>query len=142
MGLVVFFRFKTFVPSFAVILSAFSDIVTTVAVMCILSIELTAGSLVALLLLIGYSVDTDILLTTRLLVRKGGTFYERLANAMKTGLTMASTTICAISLLYLASSSIELKQISIVILIGLVIDVINTWVQNARILEWYVEKKK
>jgi len=142
MGFVVFLRFKTVVPSFAVILSAFSDIITTVAVMCLLGIELTAGSLVALLLLIGYSVDTDILLTTRLLVRRGGTFYERLASAMKTGLTMASTTICAVFILYLASSSIELKQISVVILIGLVIDVINTWIQNARILEWYVERKK
>lgn len=140
MAIVVFLRFKTFVPSFAVVLSAFSDIVTTIAMMCILGIELTAGSLVALLLLIGYSVDTDILLTTRLLVRKGGTFNERLASAMKTGLTMASTTICAVFMLFIASSSIELKQIAVVILIGLVIDIINTWIQNAAILEWYVEK--
>lgn len=142
MAFVVFLRFKTFVPSFAVVLSAFSDIVVTIAVMCILNIELTAGSLVALLLLIGYSVDTDILLTTRLLVRRGGNFEEKLAGAMKTGLTMASTTLSAVGILYIVSASMELKQIAVVILIGLLVDIINTWIQNARILEWYMERKK
>lgn len=141
MALVIFVRFRTFVPSFAVVLSAFSDIVVTIAVMIILGIPLTTGSIVALLLLIGYSVDTDILLTTRLLVRKVGKFEERLARAMKTGLTMAATTIFAVAILYVASTSVVLKEISVVILIGLMVDLLNTWIQNARILQWYLESK-
>ncbi len=136
---VIFIRFKTAVPSLAVVLSAFSDIVTTMAFMIVLGIELSPGSFVALLLLIGYSVDTDILLTTRLLVRKGGTFEERLARAMKTGLTMTSTTLVAVFILFLASTSMILKEIAVVILIGLFVDLINTWIQNARILQWYNE---
>ncbi len=141
MALVIFVRFRTFVPSFAVVLSAFSDIVVTIAVMIILGIPLTTGSIVALLLLIGYSVDTDILLTTRLLVRKAGKFEERLVRAMKTGLTMAATTISAVAILYVASTSVVLKEISVVILIGLMVDLLNTWIQNARILQWYLESK-
>lgn len=140
MAVVVFIRFRTFVPSFAVVLSAFSDIVITIAVMTILGISLTTGSLVALLLLIGYSVDTDILLTTRVLVRKKGSFEERLRGAMKTGLTTASTTTLAVGMLYVASTSVVLKEIAIVILIGLVVDVINTWIQNAGILQWHLER--
>jgi preprotein translocase subunit SecF len=141
MALVIFLRFRTFVPSFAVVLSAFSDIVVTIAVMIVLGIPLTAGSIVALLLLIGYSVDTDILLTTRLLVQKAGKFEERLLRAMKTGLTMAFTTISAVAILYIASASVVLKEIAVVILIGLVVDLLNTWIQNARILQWYLERK-
>jgi preprotein translocase subunit SecF len=140
MAVVVFIRFRTFVPSFAVVISAFSDIVITLAVMIVLGIPLTAGSLVALLLLIGYSVDTDILLTTRVLVRKVGSFEERLLRAMKTGLTMASTTLLAIGILYVASTSVVLKEIAIVILIGLLVDLMNTWIQNARILQWHLER--
>ncbi len=140
MAVVVFIRFRTFVPSFAVVISAFSDIVVTLAVMIVLGIPLTAGSLVALLLLIGYSVDTDILLTTKVLVRKVGSFEERLRRAMKTGLTMASTTLLAIGILYVASTSVVLKEIAIVILIGLVVDLMNTWIQNARILQWHLER--
>jgi preprotein translocase subunit SecF len=140
MAVVIFIRFKTIVPSFAVVLSAFSDIVVTIAVMILLNIPLTAGSLVALLLLIGYSVDTDILLTTRLLVRRTGEFNRRLLRAMKTGLTMAATTIFAVGILYIASASVVLKEIAVVILIGLLVDLLNTWIQNARILQWYLER--
>ncbi len=140
MAVVVFIRFRTFVPSFAVVLSAFSDIVITLAVMIVLGVPLTTGALVALLLLIGYSVDTDILLTTRVLVRKKGSFDERLWGAMKTGLTTASTTTLAVGMLYIAATSVVLKEIAIVILIGMVVDVMNTWIQNARILQWYLER--
>ncbi|MBI5253341.1 MAG: protein translocase subunit SecF [Euryarchaeota archaeon] len=142
MAVVIFLRFKTLVPSLAVVLSAFSDIVTTIAVMILLGIKLTSGSLVALLLLIGYSVDTDILLTTRLLMRRMGSFYDRFYGAVKTGLTMTATTLAAVVILYFASTSIVLKEIAVVIIIGLLVDLINTWIQNAWILQRYLEGRK
>ncbi len=142
MALVVFWRFKTLVPSFAVIASAFSDIITTLAVMILLQIQLSLGTFVALLLLIGYSVDTDILLTTRLLVKKQKKIQERIKDAMKTGLTMAGTTIFAMSMLLMVATATLLREIAIVILIGLVIDLINTWIQNLGILWWHIEGGK
>jgi preprotein translocase subunit SecF len=142
MALVVFWRFKTLVPSFAVILSAFSDIITTLAVMIILQIQLSLGSFVALLLLIGYSVDTDILLTTRLLVKRQKNINERIKEAMKTGLTMAFTTIFAMGMLLLVATATLLREIAVVILIGLLIDLVNTWIQNLGILWWHIEGGK
>jgi preprotein translocase subunit SecF len=139
MAAVVFLRFRTYVPSIAVVLSALSDIVVTVAVMILLGIELSLGTLVALLLLIGYSVDTDIMLTTRLLVKRTGTYTDRLAGAMMTGFTMTGTTLTAVFIFYFATSSLILKEIASVLVIGLVIDFINTWVQNTGILQWYLE---
>ena len=58
-------------PSGAVVLSAFADIVMTAAVMTVIGIELTLPTTAALLMLIGYSVDSDILLTMRVLKRQG-----------------------------------------------------------------------
>jgi len=142
MAVVVFWRFKTLVPSFAVILSAFSDIITTLAIMILLQIQLSLGSFVALLLLIGYSVDTDILLTTRLLVKRHKSVQDRVKEAMKTGLTMAGTTICAMSVLFLVAKATLLKEIAVVILIGLLIDLVNTWIQNLGILWWHIEGGK
>ncbi|MFQ6136782.1 MAG: protein translocase subunit SecF [Candidatus Hydrothermarchaeales archaeon] len=141
MAFVVFWRFKTFIPSLAVVLSAFSDIVTTLAIMILLDIQVTLGSVVALLLLIGYSVDTDIMLATRLLIRKEGSVAERIDNALITGLTMSGTTIIAMSVLLAISTSGILDQIATVIIIGLIVDLMNTWLQNAGILRWYVESE-
>ncbi|MEE8403367.1 MAG: protein translocase subunit SecF [Candidatus Hydrothermarchaeaceae archaeon] len=139
---VVFWRFRTVVPSLAVILSAFSDIVTTLAIMIVLQIQLSLGSFVALLLLIGYSVDTDILLTTRLLVKRQKDIKERIKDAMRTGLTMAGTTISAMAVLLLVATSGLLKEIAVVLLIGLLVDLINTWIQNVGILWWHLEGGK
>jgi len=140
MGIIVFVIFRTFVPSFAVILAAVSDIVITLALMQVFGISLSLASFAALLMLIGYSVDTDILLTTRL-IRESGPVREKIRGALKTGLTMSFTTIGALSALLISGISPVLSQIAMVLLIGISIDIINTWLQNSVLLRWYVEKK-
>lgn len=151
MAIIVFLVFRTFVPSIAVILSAFSDIVITMAFMNLLGLELSFGTLIALLMLIGYSVDSDILLTTRLLKRKGP-LDEKIRSTLKTGLTMTTTTISAMFAIFIVSTFSYLissytvipvlRDISAVLLIGLVVDIINTWMLNAGILRWYIEDRE
>jgi preprotein translocase subunit SecF len=143
MSVVVFILFRTFVPSLAVILSAFADIFMTLIVVDILGIEMSSAGIVALLMLIGYSVDTDILLTTRLLKREEGELNNRIFGAFKTGITMTLTASVAVlsALLIVRSFSLVLTQIFTIISIGLVFDIINTWVTNVSILKWYVKKK-
>ncbi|MFH1409288.1 MAG: protein translocase subunit SecF [Nanoarchaeota archaeon] len=140
MALVVFITFRNLVPSLFVILAAFSDIVSTFALTQFLGIKLSTAGIAAFLMLIGYSVDTDILLTTRLLREKEGSLYERTINAMKTGMTMSMTSIVAVFVGFLLSQSSTLKQIFLILFIGLLFDLIYTWLQNAGILRWYLEK--
>jgi preprotein translocase subunit SecF len=143
MALVVFFIFKTAIPSLAVIVSAFADIAMTVVVIDLLGISLSSAGIVALLMLIGYSVDTDILLTTRILKKREGSLNERMIGALKTGLTMTLTSIAAvlIALVIIYSFSEVLKQMFTILLIGLGFDLLNTWITNASILRWYAEAK-
>lgn len=141
MGIIVFVIFRTFIPSLAVILAAVSDILCTLAFMQVLGISLTLAGLAALLMLIGYSIDTDILLTTRVLKTGEMSAEKRVKTAFKTGITMTATTLAALISLYISSLSPVLSQIAIILIIGLLVDIINTWLQNAGILEWYCEKK-
>ena len=142
MGIIVFLIFRTFVPSVAVIFAAFSDIFVTMALMQVFNIDLTLAGLAALLMLIGYSVDTDILLTTRVLKTHENDVKERIRSAFKTGITMTGTTLAALSALYISSISPVLSQIAAVLLIGLFIDIINTWLMNSVILRWYIESRR
>ena len=141
MGLVVFGYFRTFVPSLAVILAAFSDIVITLAIVDLMGMRIGAAGIAAFLMLIGYSVDTDILLSTRVIKRQEGTIMQRVYSAMRTGLTMNLTTIAAVTVGLLVSDSAIISQIMTIILIGLIVDIINTWIQNVFILRYYLEKK-
>jgi preprotein translocase subunit SecF len=141
MGFVVFLYFRTFIPSIAVILAIVSNIIITLAIINLLKINLSTAGIAAFLMLIAYSVDTDILLTTKILKNKEGTIFSRLISAMKTGLTMSITTITAITVGLILSQSEILTQIMTIMLIGLIVDLINTWLQNAGILRYYAEKK-
>jgi preprotein translocase subunit SecF len=140
MGMVVFLTFRSITPSLFVMLAALSDIISTTAVIGILDIRLSTAGIAAFLMLIGYSVDTDILLTTRVLKSKEGTVVDRIESALKTGLVMSATSIAAVSVAYFVSDSETIKQIMLILGIGLVFDVIYTWFQNASILRWTLEK--
>jgi len=144
MAIVVFLIFRTFVPSFAVILAALADIVMTVVTVDLLGISLSTAGVIAFLMIIGYSVDTDILLTTRIIKRKEGTINQRLFGSFKTGITMTLTSIVAIgtALIVVYNTSEVLKQIFTIVIIGLGFDLFNTWFANASILKWYAESKE
>jgi len=144
MALVVFLIFRSVVPSFAIVLSAFADIIMTLTVFNILGIQLSTAGIVAFLMLIGYSVDTDILLTNRVLKRHEGSLNSKIYSAFKTGITMNLTSFVAIllALLIVGPLSHTLSIIFIVLAIGLLFDLLNTWITNVSILKWYVIRKE
>lgn len=144
MSVVVFLAFRTIIPSIAVVISALSDIVITAAFMDVLGVSLSLGTTAALLMLIGYSVDSDILLTSKLLKRKGK-LDEKLEGAFRTGFIMTTTTLTAVAAMFVVSSIgqiIIIRDISLVLLVGLVIDLMNTWMLNAGLLKWYLASPK
>jgi len=138
--IIMYIRFS--IPSFAVIVAALSDMIITLAIINIMGIKLSTAGIAAFLMLLGYSVDTDILLSTRVLKRKEGSLMDRIYWAMKTGLTMNITTIVALIVGLSLSQSEVISQIMTILLIGLFVDIINTWIQNVGILRLYLEKKR
>ncbi len=139
---VVFYVFKNPIPSTAVVAAGLSDFLFAAAMMDVFGIKLSLATLAALLIIIGYSVDTDILLTTRVLKRHDEqSVDERIKSSMKTGMTMTVSAISAMVVLYFVSTSAVLSEIALVILFGLVADIPFTWIQNVGILKVYLEKR-
>ncbi|MCG1004087.1 MULTISPECIES: protein translocase subunit SecF [Halobacterium] len=139
MSVVVFLLFRTFVPSIAVVLSAFSDIVVPIALMNVLDIKLSLGTVAALLMLIGYSVDSDILLNNHVL-RRSGDFWESVHRAMRTGVTMTVTSIATMIVMTVVSYIFGIQlltAIGLVLVFGLTTDLMNTYMLNVTLLRWY-----
>ena len=138
--------------SLLVVVSALADILTAAASMNITGVQLSLGTVAALLMLIGYSVDTDILLSMRVLKRKG-TVEEKIMGAMGTGLMMTGTTIAAVISLIIVSNFLYLivpsftrmdiiADMTTVLIFGLAADIFNTWVTNAQGLRWYMNRPR
>jgi preprotein translocase subunit SecF len=139
MSVLAFVLFRTFVPSIAIVISAFSDIMIPLAIMGLLGIDLSLGTVAALLMLIGYSVDSDILLNNHILRREGG-FYESTHRAMRTGVTMTLTSLSAMAVMALTADFFGIKlmaQIGLVLVLGLATDLMNTYMMNLSLLRWH-----
>ncbi len=134
--------FYSSIPAGAVILAAASTIIFTTAVIDLLRLRLSTAGVAAFLMLIGYSVDTDILLSTRVLKQSNLSIDERFLSAFKTGITMQITTFVAVLSAFLLTNSEVIKQIMLILLIGMLGDVIFTWIQNAGILYWHDERNE
>lgn len=141
MCIVVFAYFRTPAPSLMVILCAFSDMVVPLAIFNLSGMKLSTAGVAAFLMLIGYSIDTDMLLTARVLKRKEGSVMDRVYGAIKTGLTMTFTTLAAVVVALIFVQSEVIKQIMFILFVGLLVDILMTWIQNVGMLRFYLEKK-
>ena len=131
--------FRTFIPSIAVVASAFSDIMIPLALMRLFDIELTLGTVAALLMLIGYSVDSDLLLNNHVL-RRHGDFYTSTFRAMRTGVTMTVTSLSAMIVMTIVAWFLGiplLPEVGIVLVFGLLADLMNTYLLNVSLLRYY-----
>ncbi|MEM4336785.1 MAG: protein translocase subunit SecF [Candidatus Woesearchaeota archaeon] len=141
MAVVIFIYFRLPIPSIYIIVSALADILFAWAILLLFDIKLSTAGIAALLMLIGYSVDTDILLTTRVLKRQGSV-TEKIFGAFSTGVVMTLSAMAATGIAYLLTPSEILKQIMLILFLGLSADLWNTWLLNSSLLKIYIEKKK
>ncbi len=144
-AIVVFAVFRTIVPSLAVLIGAASDVAIALGAMALFRIPLTLPSFAALLMLIGFSLDTDMLLTIRTLKRTEGTARERAMDTVKTGATMSMSAMVAFGALFILALITHIPtyyQISAVAICGLFGDLVATWGLNAVIVLWYAERKE
>ena len=137
---VIFIAYRNPVASGTIVLAAASDIAITAGAMQVLGIPLSLGTTAALLMLIGYAADSNVLLTTRILKRKGK-LEEKLSGAFRTGIIMTTTTLAAIVAMWAVATAGQIQIISAiasVLIIGLLVDMMNTWMLNAGILKEYI----
>lgn len=145
LSIVIFAFFRELVPSLAVLLAAVFDVLCALAFMAILRIPLSLNSIPSLLILVGYSIDTDVLLTGRLMRQKESTLQVRAQESMWTGMTMTFTALAALGVMVVLAYLYQVMiiyEVGIVLFFGLLGDIPSTWMMNAPILLWHLEGKK
>jgi preprotein translocase subunit SecF len=136
-SVIVFVIFRSLLPSFSVVFGAVSDIVITLGVMAAIGLPLTLATFAALLMLIAFSVDTDVLLAVRVLKRTDATPEERAFEAMKAALLMNLAVVLAYSVLLGTSVVLQIStyyELASVAVIGGLVDFIATWMFNAPLI--------
>jgi preprotein translocase subunit SecF len=144
-AIAVFFVFRTPIPSLSVVFGAGNDILVALGLMGLFGIPLGVASIGGLLMLIGYSIDTDMLSAIRILKRTEGTPAERAFSTLKTGLTMTFAAIISFGILLTVSYVAFIPtyfEIASVVLFGLIADIFTTWFGNTVLVLWYKQRKE
>ncbi len=143
-SIVIILVFRDFVPSLAVLFGAFCDVVVTLGVMGLIGIPLSLATVAARLMLVGFSLDTDMLLTIRVLKRTEGTAKQRAFDTFKTATLMNACTVAAFSVLVIVANILQIQtyqQIGMVAIIGALVDFIATWAGNAVMVLWHAQER-
>ncbi|HIH09519.1 MAG TPA: hypothetical protein HA254_02505 [Candidatus Diapherotrites archaeon] len=145
LSLVIFLYFREILTSVTVIGAAVFNIIGALAFMALLSIPVSLTTIPALLMLIGYSVDTEIVMSSRVLKRKETTAKQRMNESLITILTMGSTAAVAVGIMALLSYFAQINVIfdlSIVLFFGLLADLISSTMLNAPLILSQAEKEE
>ncbi|MBN1940704.1 MAG: hypothetical protein JW772_00820 [Candidatus Diapherotrites archaeon] len=143
--LVVFFFFRELIPSFVVLSCGLFDELFCLGVMALIGIPISLNTIPALLMLFGYSIDTDVMLASRILKRREATPRIRAGRSMLTGFTMTGTTLAAVLVMIVLSYVYQVEvifEIGSVLFIGLIGDLIGTWLWSAPVLLWDAERSE
>jgi len=135
--IVIFLNFKNPYASLAILIAGFSDIIVSLGFMSYFNIPLSLTTVIALLMLLGYALDTNILLTTKLIKFAEKEREKVLIETMKTGLTMTTTGLMAFLILLFVGYYFRIQTylyIGFAVLAGLIADVFTTWGINATLL--------
>jgi len=138
----IFLIFRVPAPSIAVLVGAMSDILMALGAMAIFQIPLTLASFATLMMLVGLSLDTDMMLTIKTIKRSEDTPRHRAYSAFKTGFAMTSTVIVAFVVLLILGIIARIPtyyQIGAVAVAGMTADLIATWMLNAVLVLWHLE---
>ncbi len=142
MGVIALIIFRRRVAPMAILLVVGLDILCVLGYMALFRVPLSLASTVGIVMLIGYAVDTNILLAWRILKRVGGGHKEQATDSINTGLMMSVLAIVVLLSLNILTSASPLNVLTAVLIFGIAINILNTWFLGAGILLRHAERQR
>jgi preprotein translocase subunit SecF len=142
MSLVVLYYFRSIIPAISITFSTIADVVVVIGMLNLLGEPMSVAGIGALLMLIGLSTDSDMLLAANIIKNKEEGLMDRLKKGFKTELTMTLAAITTALVMYFLTSIDMIRSIALILLIGSLSDLINTWVLSAGLQRIFMEKKR
>jgi preprotein translocase subunit SecF len=141
MSIVIFIIYRNPISSLGIVLASLGNILATLAFADLFGIELSFASFAGMLMLIAFTVDTNIVLTSKVVAYGNESFMAKYKRAFVTGATLTATITATMIIVLFLSSSKLLINIAEILVIGFVTDLVYTWILNAGMLEIYLGRK-
>ncbi len=131
MAIVSFYYFKNVAQSLTIFAIIIFDFIEVIAAMSLLNIKLSLTSIGALLMMIDYSTDGNILISSFILKKKESDVKERIKRAFKIDFVCDIAAYTVFTIMFLFSPIEVIKEIALILLLGTFFDQINNWLLTA-----------
>ena len=139
---VMVYYFRNLIPAVSIAFSTFADVIGIIAVLDLMGIKFGIATIGALLMITGFSTDSDVLLATYMMKRRDSSLKIRMKQAIATELTMELAAYVSFGVMYFFSNVALIKHIALVLLLGTLFDAMNTWILSAGLQRIYMERKE
>lgn len=140
-GVITLIIFRRRIVPIAILLVIGLDIICVFGCMSLLRVPLGLASMIAVVVLIAYAVDTNILLAYHVLKGVGGDPRGQAAASMTTGVMTSVVLIVVFLSLNFLTGIAQLSLLTVTVIFGIVINVFNTWFLSAGLLLRQAERK-
>lgn len=139
MGFISYLYFRTPFSAFSLMLTTAADFIDIMGVLILLDIRFSIASIGALLMILAYSADSDVLLLINVLKRHESTIIYRMKQVFKTEITMNVAAYVTFTVMFLLSNVDVIRHIALILLIGTLFDTLDTFLLGGSIQRAYVE---
>jgi preprotein translocase subunit SecF len=141
-GIITLIIFRRRVVPMTILLVIGLDILCVLGYMALFRVPLSLTSILVIVMLVGYAIDTNILLAYRVLKRVGGELREQVAASLNTGLMTGVLLVVILLSLNILTSAMQLNVLTVMLIFGIAINILNTWFLGAGILLRHAERQR
>ena len=118
---VIFIIMREKISSLVILLTITFDLLAVSFILALTNYEISTIAFVALLMVLGYGIDNNIVLATNIL-KETGEFKDKVKSALKIGYMMELTTLIVLLIIYFIIESNVIKEFSFILSIALLFD--------------------
>lgn len=141
MGVIIFI-FRRRIAATTVLIAAGLDIIGILGLMTLFRVPVGLTSIIGILITLGYVIDTNTFLASRLLKGAGGDPRENIGETMKTGLAMSAVALAILASINILTTASQISELTFAVIFGIIVNIVNTWFLSSVIILRHFERKK
>jgi len=139
---VIFIAFRVSNTTLNIISTILFDIIGLLAILSITKYPIGANGFIAMLMILGFAIDNNVVLSTNMIKEKDKTFIERVKMSFRVGMLMEIIALYTLLLLYFIVPDPSVNEFAFVLSTATILDLIYYLIGNIPLYKYFEAKKE
>jgi preprotein translocase subunit SecF len=139
---IIFIAFRASKITLNIISTILFDVVGLLAVLSITKYPIGANGFIAMLMILGFAIDNNVVLSTNVVKEKDKPFIERVRMSFRVGMLMEVIALYTLLLLYFIVPEPSVDEFAFVLSIAIILDLLYYLIGNIPLFKYFEAKKE